>query len=67
MKFQIGNYIAEQIVNQDPFRFDADGEQKMVGKNIWMVKHNIRTDFVYYSKTKKRAKERMYYLAVNQP
>jgi hypothetical protein len=64
--FQIGNYVAEQIINNDPYLFDADGEPKIVGKNIWRVTHN-KTDFVYYSKTKKRAKERMFYLANHQP
>lgn len=34
---------------------------------MWKVIHETRKDFVYYSKTKQRAKERMFYLAKYQP
>jgi hypothetical protein len=64
---KIGNYIAEQIINNDPYLFDADGEPKIVGKKVWQVTHNTRPDFLYHSKTKQRAKERMFYLANHQP
>jgi hypothetical protein len=67
IQMKIGNYIAEQVVNNDPYLFDADGEQKIVGKNVWKVTHENRKDFLYYSKTKQRAKERMFYLAQYQP
>ena len=66
-KMKIGNYIAEQVVNNDPYLFDSDGEPRIVGKMIWKVIHNTRPDFLYYSKTKQRAKERMFYLANYQP
>jgi hypothetical protein len=64
---KIGNYIAEKVINNDPYLFDADGEPKIVGKEVWEVKHEINKDFIYHSKTKKRAKERMFYLAKYQP
>jgi hypothetical protein len=67
IQMKIGNYIAEQVVNNDPYLFDADGEPRIVGKMIWKVIHNTRPDFLYYSKTKQRAKERMFYLANYQP
>lgn len=65
-QLQIGNYIAEQVVNQNPYLFDADGDTKVVGKKIWLIKHKTRAE-IFYSKTKKWAKERMFYLAVHQP
>jgi hypothetical protein len=65
-QLQIGNYIAEQVVNQNPYLFDADGDKKVIGKKIWMIKHKTRND-IFYSKTKKWAKERMFYLAMKQP
>jgi hypothetical protein len=64
---KIGFYLAEQVINEDPYLFDADGEQKIVGKKVWKVTHENRKDFLYYSKTKQRAKERMFYLAKYQP
>ena len=64
---KIGNYTAEQVVNNDPYLFDADGEPNIVGKKVWKVTHATNEDFLYYSKTKKRAKERMFYLAQHQP
>ena len=67
IQMKIGNYIAEQVVNNDPYLFDADGEQKIVGKKVWKVTHSTRPDFLDYSKTKQRAKERMFYLAQYQP
>jgi hypothetical protein len=64
---KIGNYIAEQVINENPYLFVAGGEQKIVGKKVWRVTHNTRPDFLYYSKTKQQAKERMFYLAQYQP
>ena len=64
---KIGNYIAEQIINNDPYLFDADGEPKIVGKKVWAVKHKKDSVWTYYSKTKKRARERMTYLAIYFP
>jgi len=29
---KIGFYLAEQVINEDPYLFDADGEEKIVGK-----------------------------------
>jgi hypothetical protein len=67
IQMKIGNYIAEQVINENPYLFVAGGEQKIVGKKVWRVTHNTRPDFLYYSKTKQRAKERMFYLAQYQP
>lgn len=64
---KIGNYIAEEVINNDLYLFDADGEPKIIGKKVCKVTHETRKDFLYYSKTKKRARERMFYLAKYQP
>lgn len=67
--FQIGNYIAEQIVNENPYLFDVDGNDKDIGKKIWSMRHkddHNPVDHVYF-KTKAMAKARMTYLALHMP
>lgn len=65
---KIGNYTATQVVNENPYLFGGfNGDPKIVGKKVWKVTHNTNEEFLYYSKTKQLAKERMFYLAKNQP
>lgn len=67
--FQIGNYIAEQIINHNPYLFDVDGNDKHIGKKIWLmrlVSDKNPVDPVYF-KTKAMAKARMTYLAMRFP
>ncbi len=65
-KFEIGNYIAEQTINHNPYLFDVDGNDKDIGKKIWEVRHRIYSDILYF-KTKQSAKDRMTYLALQPP
>lgn len=67
--FQIGNYIAEQTINHNPYLFDRDGNDKDIGKMIWAMRldnDQNPVDHVYF-KTKKAARERMTYLAMRFP
>lgn len=67
--FQIGNYIAEQTINHNPYLFDVDGNDKDIGKKIWLMRHkddNHPVDPAYF-KTKAMAKARMTYLALRFP
>jgi hypothetical protein len=68
-KFQIGNRIAEQVTNENAFLFHPEGNQKDVGKKVWMMYHKDDTnqlDLVYF-RTKAKAKARMTWLALNNP
>jgi hypothetical protein len=62
-KFTVGNYVAEQVINHNPYLFygaysyPEDHPKRRLNKPIWMITHPAYADITYV--TNKAAAVRM--------